>query len=65
MRKRGGDLFVASRLQSVYLRAMAILEEEPNPHVCAVCLFEAVAELLMLGFEDLDDLMREQGCCCG
>jgi hypothetical protein len=54
-----GDLLECPRLKSVYLRAMAILAEKPDPHVCASCLFDAVAELLLLGITDLEELMHE------
>jgi len=49
-----GALRVSPRLKSAYLRAMAILKEDD--HVCPVCLFDAVADLLAV-----DELVEVTG----
>jgi hypothetical protein len=51
-----GSLRVSPRLKSVFVRAVDILEA--YDHMCAVCLFDAIIDLIGIG--DLADMMHEQ-----
>jgi hypothetical protein len=51
-----GALRVSPRLKAPYMRAMEILEEDG--HICAVCLFDAIAD--MLGVDELVEVPCEE-----
>jgi hypothetical protein len=52
-----GALLVSPRLRTLYVRAADILEADD--HLCPICMFEAIVDLLGIG--ESAEMMHERG----